>query len=102
MPNFFSRRSLLKLFGTAAPEGKILDVGRVMYLRNYLMHLQRAVADGMPVRGYFLCSLLDNYEWSDGYQRRFGINYVDFKTEKRTPKLSAEFYREVIVRNAVV
>jgi beta-glucosidase len=87
---------------TLTPEGKVLDVGRVMYLRNYLMHLQRAVAEGVPVRGYFLWSFLDNYEWSDGYQRRFGINYVDFKTEKRIPKLSAEFYREVIARNAVV
>ena len=87
---------------TLTPEGKIFDVGRVMYLRNYLMHLQRAVAEGVPVRGYFLWSFLDNYEWADGYQRRFGIHYVDFKTEKRTPKLSAEFYREVIARNAVV
>ena len=87
---------------TLTPEGKVFDVGRVMYLRNYLMHLQRAVAEGVPVRGYFLWSFLDNYEWSDGYQRRFGINYVDFKTEKRIPKLSAEFYREVIARNAVV
>ena len=87
---------------TLTAEGKVFDIGRVMYLRNYLMHLQRAVAEGVPVRGYFLWSFLDNYEWSDGYQRRFGINYVDFKTEKRTPKLSAEFYREVIARNAVV
>jgi beta-glucosidase len=87
---------------TLTPEGKVFDVGRVMYLRNYLMHLQRAVADGVPVRGYFLWSFLDNYEWSDGYQRRFGIHYVDFTTEKRTPKLSAEFYREVIARNGVV
>jgi len=47
---------------TLTPEGKVFDVGRVMYLRNYLMHLQRAVADGVPVRGYFLWSFLDNYE----------------------------------------
>jgi beta-glucosidase len=86
---------------TLTPEGKVWDVGRVMYLRNYLMHLQRAVAEGIPVRGYFLWSFLDNYEWSDGYQRRFGIHYVDFSTQKRTPKLSAEFYRTVIARNGV-
>jgi beta-glucosidase len=72
-----------------------------MYLRNYLTQLQRAVAEGVPVRGYFLWSFLDNYEWSDGYQRRFGIHYVDFATQKRTPKLSAEFYRAVIARNGV-
>ena len=83
------------------PEGTVLDTGRVMYLRNYLMHLQRAVTEGVPVRGYFLWSFLDNFEWSDGYQRRFGIHYVDFATQKRTPKLSAEFYRQVIKRNGL-
>lgn len=86
---------------TLNPDGTVLDIGRVMYLRNYLMHLQRAVSEGVPVRGYFLWSFLDNYEWADGYQRRFGIHYVDFVTQKRTPKLSAQFYHEVIARNAV-
>jgi len=86
---------------TLTPEGKVWDIGRVMYLRNYLTQLQRATAEGVPVRGYFLWSFLDNYEWSDGYQRRFGIHYVDFATQKRTPKLSAEFYRAVIARNGV-
>ena len=72
-----------------------------MYLRNYLMQLQRATADGIPVKGYFLWSLLDNYEWADGYSKRFGITYVDFKTQKRTPKMSSEFYEEVIARNGL-
>ena len=72
-----------------------------MYLRNYLTQLQRATADGIPVKGYFLWSLLDNYEWADGYSKRFGITYVDFKTQKRTPKMSSDFYKEVIARNAL-
>jgi beta-glucosidase len=83
-------------------DGQVLDIGRVMYLRNYLLHLQRVVTEGYPIRGYFLWSFLDNFEWTDGYDRRFGIHYVDFKTQKRTPKLSAEFYKMVIARNAVV
>ena len=83
------------------PEGKILDTDRVMYLRNYITQLQRAVAEGVPVKGYFLWSLIDNYEWADGYDKRFGIHYVDFATQKRTPKLSAQFYREVIARNCL-
>jgi beta-glucosidase len=82
-------------------EGRIEDTDRVMFLRNYLTHLQRAAAQGYPIKGYFLWSLLDNYEWADGYSKRFGIHYVDFKTRKRTPKLSADWYREVIARNAV-
>lgn len=82
-------------------EGKVLDTDRVMYLRNYMTQLQRAVSEGVPVKGYFLWSLIDNYEWADGYDKRFGIHYVDFATQKRTPKLSAEFYKEVIARNAL-
>ena len=73
-----------------------------MYLRNYLTNLQRAAAEGYPVKGYFLWSLLDNFEWTSGYSVRLGIHYVDYKTLKRTPKLTAEWYRGVIARNALV
>jgi beta-glucosidase len=83
------------------PDGRIEDTDRVMFLRNYLTHLHRAASEGYPVKGYFLWSLLDNFEWADGYSKRFGLHYVDFKTQKRTPKLSAAWYREVIARNAV-
>jgi beta-glucosidase len=72
-----------------------------MYLRNNLSQLQRSVADGVPVRGYFLWSLLDNFEWADGYGKRFGIVYVDFATQKRTPKLSAQMYQTVIAGNGL-
>jgi len=84
-----------------APDAQVYDTDRVMFLRNYLTQLQRAVAEGIPVKGYFLWSLLDNFEWADGYEKRFGITYVDFTTQKRTPKLSAAFYKEVIQKNAV-
>jgi beta-glucosidase len=84
------------------PAGRVEDTDRIMYLRNHLTHLHRAVSEGYPVKGYFLWSLLDNFEWADGYSKRFGIHYVDFATEKRIPKLSAEWYREVIKKNAVV
>jgi beta-glucosidase len=84
------------------PAGRVDDIDRLMYLRNHLTHLHRAAAEGYPVKGYFLWSLLDNFEWADGYSKRFGIHYVDFKTQKRTAKLSAEWYREVIAQNAVM
>jgi len=82
--------------------GRIEDTERVMYLRAHLANLQRAAAEGFPVKGYFLWSLLDNFEWADGYSKRFGIHYVDFKTQRRIPKLSAEWYRAAIAKNAVV
>jgi beta-glucosidase len=84
-----------------AEDGRVYDTDRVTYLRNYLTQLQRATSEGVPVRGYFLWSLMDNFEWADGYTNRFGLHYVDYSTQKRTPKLSADFYREVIARNAV-
>jgi beta-glucosidase len=86
---------------TLTPDGMVLDTDRTMFLRNYITQLHRAVSDGVPVKGYFLWSLLDNYEWADGYEKRFGITYVDFKTQKRTPKLSSHFYRAVIERNGL-
>ena len=79
----------------------VLDTDRTMFLRNYLTQLQRGVAEGVPVKGYFLWSLLDNYEWADGYEKRFGITYVDFQTQKRTPKLSSRFYKHVIATGSV-
>jgi beta-glucosidase len=84
-----------------AADGGFYDVDRIMYLRNHLMHLQRATSEGVPVDGYFLWSLMDNFEWTDGFEKRFGLYFVDFKTQRRTPKLSASFYREVIARNTV-
>jgi beta-glucosidase len=82
-------------------DGQVYDSDRIMYLRNYMTQLQRAVSDGVPVKGYFLWSLLDNFEWADGYGKRFGIVYVDFKTQKRTPKLSYAYYKDVVRRNGL-
>lgn len=82
-------------------DGTIVDSDRIMYLRNYLGQLHRAIAEGVPVKGYFVWSLLDNFEWADGYGKRFGIVYVDYATQKRTPKMSATFYRDVIDRGGL-
>jgi beta-glucosidase len=85
-----------------ADDGKVYDTDRVMFLRNYLTQLQRATAEGVPVKGYFQWSLMDNFEWWAGFGNRFGLVYVDFKTQKRTPKLSVPWFREAARRNAVV
>jgi beta-glucosidase len=84
-----------------AADGVVYDTDRIMFLRNYLTQLQRATSEGVPVRGYFLWSLMDNFEWSAGYGTRFGLVYADYVTQKRTPKLSATYYSEVIERNAL-
>ena len=83
-------------------DGEVLDLHRREYARQCLVELHRAMAEGVPVRGYFLWSFMDNFEWQDGYTRRFGIVYTDYQTQRRTPKLSAQWYAEVMRRGCLV
>jgi beta-glucosidase len=87
---------------TLAPDQtEVHDLARVMYLREHLIHAHRATAEGYPLKGYFLWSLLDNFEWAYACTKRFGIVHVDFATQRRTPKLSYRFYQTIIGHNAV-
>ena len=83
-------------------DGEVYDTDRVMYLRNSMLNLHRATSEGVPVKGNFVWSAMDNLEWTSGYGTRFGIVHVDFETQKRTPKLSAKWFREAARRNGVV
>jgi beta-glucosidase len=83
------------------PDGQVNDVERISYLRGHLAALHGAIADGVPVRGYFAWSLLDNFEWAEGYAKRFGLAFTDFETQRRILKRSGEFYASVIAANAV-
>ncbi|MEM6539008.1 MAG: GH1 family beta-glucosidase [Pseudomonadota bacterium] len=73
---------------TMGPDGRVDDPSRLAFVQCHLQAVQRAIADGVPVGGYFLWSLMDNYEWALGYEKRFGSVFVDFDTLKRTPKTS--------------
>ncbi|HET6859852.1 MAG TPA: family 1 glycosylhydrolase, partial [Streptomyces sp.] len=77
------------------PAGEVHDPDRIAYLHGHLAAVHRAIADGVDVRGYFLWSLLDNFEWGYGYSKRFGAVYVDYPTGDRTPKSSARWYAGV-------
>ena len=85
-----------------APTGEIIDLHRREYLRMHLLELRRAIADGVPVDGYFAWSFMDNFEWADGYTVRFGLCYTDYATQQRIPKLSAHWYSDVARTNRVV
>ncbi len=80
-------------------DGKVHDYNRIDFLHRYLSEYKRAAQDGVDARGYFLWSLLDNFEWAEGYNQRFGIVYVDYETGKRIVKDSALWYREVVESN---
>jgi beta-glucosidase len=82
-------------------DGKVHDVKRRAYLHGHLEASRRAAEKGVPLHGYFLWSLLDNYEWAHGYAKRFGIVWVDYTTQERIPKESAAWYSEVIRANGL-
>lgn len=83
------------------PDGTIQDQRRIDYLREHIAAVHAAVQCGAPVAGYFVWSLLDNFEWARGYDQRFGLVWVDYATLGRTPKASARWYAEVIGRNGL-
>ncbi|MFM7425473.1 MAG: GH1 family beta-glucosidase [Elainella sp.] len=82
--------------------GEVIDTDRILFLQQYLRSAHRAVTEGYPLKGYFVWSLLDNFEWAWGYDRRFGITYIDYPTQQRIPKASARWYAECIRQNRVV
>jgi beta-glucosidase len=80
------------------PDGVVHDRERIAYLEAYLGAIRRAQASGVPVRGHFVWSLLDNFEWTMGYSKRFGLVRVDYASQRRTPKASFAWYRDTIAR----
>lgn len=107
---FFTERYHIPLYVTengmsnddrVSVDGCVHDPERIAFLRSYLTRLGDAVADGADVRGYFHWSLLDNFEWAAGMTQRFGLVYVDFATQERTLKDSADWYRKVIEANRI-
>ena len=81
--------------------GRVPDPKRIAYLNGHLAAMHRAIQNGVPIAGYLQWSFMDNYEWAEGYQQRFGIVYVDYATQKRYPKDSAFWYQNVIKQGAI-
>jgi beta-glucosidase len=81
--------------------GQVRDERRIAFLRDHIAAAHEAVSAGVPLEGYLIWSLLDNFEWAEGYSRRFGIVHVDFSTQRRVPKASARWYSEVIQSHGV-
>ncbi|MBB5824102.1 GH1 family beta-glucosidase [Micromonospora carbonacea] len=86
---------------TTDSAGRVADADRIAYLDGHLRAVHAAIGRGVDLRGYLVWSLLDNFEWAEGYRKRFGIVHVDYLTQRRTPKASARWYQEVISRNGL-
>lgn len=86
----------ISCFDKMSPDGKVHDKDRIEYMNNYIKELFRAAEDGVDVVGYFAWSLMDNFEWAEGYEHRFGLIYINYDNLKRTPKDSYYWYRELI------
>ncbi|MBU1588144.1 MAG: beta-glucosidase [Actinobacteria bacterium] len=84
------------------PNGDVVDTERVEYLRGYLSAAADAIGAGVDLRGYYAWSFLDNFEWAEGYSKRFGLVWVDYRTQERIPKLSAHWYRRLIADHRAV
>jgi beta-glucosidase len=82
-----------------SPDGRVHDDARVAYLRDHIGAVDSAVAAGADVRGYFVWSLLDNFEWAYGHSSRFGIVHVDYATQRRTPMDRALWHRDLLAGN---
>ena len=82
-------------------DGKVHDPQRIDFLQKYIGGLEKAAEEGVPLVGYMYWSILDNFEWAEGYDKRFGLVHVDYQTQKRTRKDSSYWYADVIKRNSV-
>ena len=82
------------------PNGEVRDPERIDYLRGYISAVGEAISDGVDVRGYFAWSFMDNFEWAEGYDKRFGLVYVEYGTQARIPKQSAYWYRDTIASHS--
>lgn len=80
-------------------DGEVHDPQRIDFLNRYLLCLEKAIDEGIPVIGYQYWSIMDNFEWFSGFDKRFGLIYIDYRTQERTLKDSAYWYREVIRNN---
>jgi beta-glucosidase len=86
---------------TVKPDGRVEDDQRIAYLRDHLRMCHRAIAEGVNLHGYFIWTIIDNFEWAHGYTAPFGLAHVDRATLTRTPKASFDWYARVILTNAV-
>jgi beta-glucosidase len=98
-PTILITENGLGQYDAPGPNGEVDDPERIEYLRTHIAAVGEALAAGVDVRGYFAWSLLDNFEWAEGYGPRFGLTYVDYATQRRIPKASAAWYRDLIAGN---
>ncbi len=99
LPITITENGMANLDWPSVIDGGVHDPQRIDFQARHLQQVRRAIEDGYPVEGYFIWSLLDNFEWAEGYEKRFGLIYVDYETQERIPKDSYAWYQDVIASN---
>src|ERR1051326_4493575 len=99
IPQYFITENGAAFDDTISKDGRVHDPRRIKYLHDYLLQAQAAIADGVPLAGYFVWSLMDNFEWAHGYSKRFGVVCIDYLTQRRILKDSGRWYRDFIASN---
>jgi beta-glucosidase len=99
IPQYFITENGAAFNDTVSEDGHVHDPRRIHYLHDYLLQAQAAIAAGVPLAGYFVWSLMDNFEWAQGYSKRFGIVYIDYPTQQRIIKDSGSWYPDTIAAN---
>jgi beta-glucosidase len=96
LPDIYVTESGCAYADEPSDDGTVDDQDRIAYLQAHVAAVDAAIAEGVPVRGYFVWSLMDNFEWAEGFSKRFGLVHVDFANQRRTPKASYAWYRDLI------
>lgn len=101
IPYYLTENGISISADSVGEDGKVHDAKRIRFIEGHLIHAKRAMDAGVDLRGYFVWSLLDNFEWGHGFTQRFGLYHTDYASYQRTPKESAHWYREVAARSIV-
>jgi beta-glucosidase len=102
IPELYITESGAAFVDTVTEDGRVHDERRVHYLREHFLQAHAAMTEGVPLKGYFVWSLLDNFEWAHGYTKRFGIIYINYPTQQRIIKDSGRWYQNVLATNGTV
>lgn len=102
IPIYITENGMKGSFERLSEDGCVHDADRIAYIKGFLYWISKAIEEGNDIRGYYVWSLTDNWEWNSGFSSRYGLTHIDYKTQKRTVKDSGCWYRELIKNRRLI